>query len=132
MAILTKKAIKQANDNPSELVSIPEWGGDVYVRALTAFERDNLEERLFKQSEGKEPNNVRSIIAAMCCVDENGNRLFEDSDIEWLSKKNASAVSRVSDKARILSKMTKQEVEELEKNSEGDRANSSNSDSVSN
>ena len=28
---------------PRELVDVPEWGGDVWVRMLTASERDQLE-----------------------------------------------------------------------------------------
>ncbi len=36
MNILSKEAILSADDLPREIVSVPEWGGQVYVRTMTA------------------------------------------------------------------------------------------------
>ena len=43
VVFLNREAILAAEDLPRELVEVPEWGGAVYVRALTGAERDQFE-----------------------------------------------------------------------------------------
>lgn len=112
MALLTRDAILRAEDLLREKVEVPEWGGEVWVRAMTAAERDRLEAAVL---DGKTAS-IRALVAAMCMVDERGERLFGDQDVEALARKNAQALDRVFQVARRLSRMREADVEDAEKN----------------
>jgi hypothetical protein len=121
MALLTRDAILQAEDLPKELVLIPEWNGEVYVRALTGAERDAFEQSIVEQK-GKSTkmnlSNLRAKLVALTVVDEAGKRIFSDRDAELLGQKSAIAINRVFEVAQRLSGLSQEDVEELTKNSE--------------
>jgi len=114
--VLTRDAILGADDLPKQEVEIPEWGGSVFVRTMTAGERDAYESSMLLN--GK-PNlaNMRAKLVVRTAVDEEGKRLFADADAEALGKKSASAVDKLFGVAQRLNGLTKKDVEELEKNS---------------
>ncbi len=116
---LTREAILQAQDLPHEDVYVPEWGGWVRVRGLTAEERDKFEASIL-EGQGRNARvrmeNIRAKLVALAVVDEEGNRLFTDDDVALLAKKSAAAVQRVFDVAMRLSGLTEEAVEELAKN----------------
>lgn len=120
MAFLTKAQILAVKDIETEKVAVPEWGGEVLVRGLTARERDQFEDGVVKR-EGKKTTVVlrdaRAKLAALCMVDEDGQRLFSDAEVAQLTQKSAAALQRVFDAAQRLSGITAEDVEELEKNS---------------
>lgn len=120
--LLNRDAILQAQDLPTEDVEVPEWGGAVRVRGLTGAERDAFEQSVVEQR-GKSTRanlkNIRAKLVAMTVVDENGERLFSDSDAAILGKKSAAALNRVFEVAQRLNGMTPDDVEELSGNSEG-------------
>jgi len=113
--ILTKDQILAAEDVKVEEVEVPEWGGVVLVRGMTGIERDEFESKLVV---GEGPNakvdtrNVRAKLVAFCVVDEEGNRIFSDADVELLGKKSAAALQRVFDVAQRLSGMKEDSVKQ--------------------
>lgn len=119
--ILNKEDILQAKDVKIEAVDVPEWGGGVYVRSITAAERGQIEEAAakFKESKGKDSfaRTFTVKFAALAICDEEGTRLFKDDEIAQLQLKNAAAIARVAEVAQRLSGFTKEEMDELEKNS---------------
>jgi hypothetical protein len=118
MPILNRDAILAALDLPKELVSVPEWGGDVYVRGLTGKERDQFEAGMIDQrgkSQVVNLQNIRAKLASMSICDEDGKRLFTDADLAALAGKSAIALNRVFDVARKLSGLGDTDVEELTK-----------------
>lgn len=129
--ILSRKQILEAQDIQTEAVAVPEWGGDVLVRALTGAERDAMEAAMV---EGKGKNskvnlsNLRARMVAASAVDEDGSHLFTPGDVGVLGTKSAAALERVFSKARELSGMTDEDVEELTKNSEDAPSDASGSD----
>lgn len=131
MALLTRDAILQAQDLPTEDVEVPEWGGTVRVRALTGAERDAFEQSIVEQK-GKSTKmnlqNLRAKLVALTVVDEEGNRIFNDADAKLLGQKSALALNRVFEVAQKLSGLTPADVEELTKNSEGDQSEDSTLD----
>jgi len=123
MSVMNKQDILQVKDMQIEHVDVPEWGGSVCVRSITAAERGQIEAAAakFKESKGKDDSFARTFtvkFAALALCDEQGVRLFTDErDIANLAAKNASAVSRIAEVAQRMSGFTKQDLEELEKNS---------------
>jgi len=85
--MLSRDAIISACDTKPKRVDVPEWGGFVFVRALTAGEAENLQ----KDKAG----GFAARMAARCICDENGKRVFEDADVVALEAKSAGAMNRV-------------------------------------
>lgn len=131
MGLLTRDAILQIDDLPSRDVDVPEWGGTVRVRALTGAERDAFEQSIVEQR-GKSTKmnltNLRAKLVALSVVDEEGKRLFTDSDAKLLGQKSALALNRVFEVSQQLSGLTPSDVEELTKNSGGGQSDDSTSD----
>lgn len=119
MAILTKEQILAADDLPRESVEVPEWGGEVLVRALTAGERDAFEAELTERRGKQIEVNLRDVRAKLCSraiCDGDGKRLFTDQEVQTLAAKSASALTRVFEVAQRLSGLTGADVEALTKN----------------
>ena len=116
---LTRDEILSKGKLKAELVEVPEWQGAVYVRELTAAERDHWESKLVSL-EGKTTkltlDNARASLAAATVVDAEGKRLFTVEDIEALGKLSGAALDRVYAVATRLSGITEEDVEELAKN----------------
>lgn len=128
MAILNRDAILTASDIQTEVVEVPEWGGSVLVRGLTGAQRDRFEASMVELKKGKQVlklSNLRAYLAALSIVDEQGQLLFSNEDIEALGNKSCAALQRIWDVARRLSGLSDDDVEELTKNSESDQGDDS-------
>lgn len=130
-AYLDRAAILAAPDITTEDVEVPEWGGVVRVRGLTASQRDEFEGNSL-QGKGKNTSvnfvNMRARLVALCIVDEQGRPLFSERDIHDLGAKSAGAMDRLFDAATRLSGIGDHDVEELTKNSGSDQSGDSHSD----
>lgn len=116
--LLTRDMILQALDLPTERVEVPEWGGAVLVRGMSGTERDAIEQSVLSK-DGKglgDVTGLRARVVAYCVVDEQGQRLFQKSDVERLGAKSALALQRVFEVAQKLSGLSPEDVAELEKN----------------
>ena len=130
MAILNRDAIRAASDITTETVEVPEWGGSVLVRGLTGAQRDRFEAGMVEMRKGKlapKLSNVRAQLVALSLVDEQGQRMFSQDDVEMLGNKSCAALQRIWDVARRLSGLSDEDVEELTKNSESDQSDDSGS-----
>ena len=128
--LLNREAIFAAPDIQTEDVHIPQWGGTVRVKNLTASERDAFEESTTTQrGNNLELNrkNFRAKLVALCVVDEEGKRLFDDKDIHKLGAKSAAAMDLLFAAASRLSGISKDDEDELLKNSDGDQSDDSSS-----
>lgn len=114
---LTRDQILTADDLQRQEVDVPEWGGSVYVRAMTGLERDRFETSLTNgQDKGVNLQNIRARLVSLCAIDEEGARLFSDDDAKVLGQKSAKALDRVFDVAQRLNGLRDQDVEELAEN----------------
>lgn len=100
-------------------IDIPEWGTDakVFIRELMAGERDKIE--MLGAQLAKNPNamaDFRARIAVMAICDAEGTRLFQDADLQRVSKLGGKALDRIFDAVRKLSGLDDSSVEEAEKN----------------
>jgi hypothetical protein len=119
MKALSKAAILGADDLPRETVEVPEWGGAVVVRSMTAAERDAFEAEILEKQDrpaAERLANLRARVVARTAVDANGVRLFADEDIEALGQKSARALDRVYAAASKLNGLSERDEEELAKN----------------
>lgn len=120
--MLNRDAILKAQDLRRELVDVPEWGGEVYVRGFTALEKEEVEMRSMQMvdiatgqiKDARQMAGLKAWIVARCVVDSDGVRIFTDADMDGLQGKNAEVISRLADVAGRLSALG---VEEAEKNS---------------
>lgn len=111
--MLSRSAILAADDLPREEVSIPQWGGTVFVRTMTGAERDALE-AIHLKSPGR---NFRARVAVATVCDEKGQLLFTEADLVPLGTKSAAALDLILDVAMRLSGFNKKDVDRLEGNS---------------
>lgn len=119
MSILTKDDILDCNDLESIEIEVPEWGGSVIVSTMTGTARDNYESSIIKMVAGKAETdlyNIRAKLLASCLVDAEGNRLFDDDDIERLGMKSSAALERIFIVAQKLNAVTDEDIEEMAKN----------------
>ena len=126
--MLNKAQILAADDLPKEVVTVPEWGGEVFVRMLTGTERDRFEASLQGEKGKIDLTNVRARFCSLTMVDDAGKRLFADNEVMGLGQKSAKALDRVFGASQKLNGLTDADVEELAKNSESDPADASSSD----
>ena len=117
MSILTKDQILSAHDLKKIKIEVPEWGGAVYIKTITARERDQFEDTIYRSKKKIDISNVRAHLASLVLVDEKGANLFSADDINHLGRKSATAMDRVFSAGCKLNGMTPKDIEELEKNS---------------
>lgn len=126
--ILTRDQIVKAEDIEYEIVSIPEWGGDVKLKTMTGTERDAWESSVFR-AKGKVNNadyqDMRAKLLSRCIVGEDDKRLFSDKEVAAVGAKNASILDRLYIVAAKLNAIGADDEEELLKNSDGEVIDSS-------
>lgn len=121
--LLTREQIDSLNDVQFEEVEVPEWGGRVRLRSITAKQRDAFEQSMIVGEGVKRRANLlnaRAKLVALCLVDENGTRLYPDDKAYLLGERNAAGMDRVFSVCQRLSGLSQGDVDALAKNSEPD------------
>ncbi|SFE54590.1 hypothetical protein SAMN04487819_11664 [Actinopolyspora alba] len=111
--LLTREAILACDDEVTEIVSVPQWDGTVRVTSLTGKERDRIEAHMIGKDGKAKLDNLRARVVAASVVDEQGRRLFAETDLEALSGKNAAALDAIFTVAQRVSGMSDKDVDEL-------------------
>lgn len=118
---LSRETILAANDMKKVNVTVPEWGGDVWVRMLTGVERDVLDQSIAAARDTAEktgmPGRYRVLSAIAFTTDEEGVRLFTVKDADDLNDKAGAALDRIVDAGMKLNGMREADAEEAVKNS---------------
>ena len=114
LKILTREEILGADDIQIWEVEVPEWGGIVLCRSLTAAQVERVQGK-FK---GKGMKGVTAALVAMAIVDEDGKRVFHQNDLPELSTKSIAACTRVLKVIMEQNAMEEEDLEELAKNSD--------------
>jgi hypothetical protein len=117
---LSRDDILKCEDNAPEEVEVPEWGGTVLVRGMSGRERDAFEVSMRDQRSGQQIpgalNNLRAKVVARCVVDDDGDRLFTDSDFAALGEKRAAPIIRLFNVAARLSGLSEEDQKEMAAN----------------
>jgi len=106
---------------PVEVVQVPELGGTVKVKGMTARGRSEFEKQM-QTANGKPSKSrqaeVRERLIVASCVDDAGNLIFTDDDVAAIGNQSAAIVERIVNVAMRLCGMTTSDVEEIAKNYE--------------
>lgn len=110
--------ILNVDDLKQKRVDVPEWGGYVVIKTMSAEARDAYEMSLFKRdSDGDYKQNLengRAKLVAACCIAPNGQRMFKSEDhVIALGQKSAAAVNRIFEECQKLNAVTDQDIDEL-------------------
>lgn len=129
LPVLRKSDILKVDDLKLERVPVPEWGGCVLIRTLTASELDHFEASILNEDGTKDYANVRARFVSRCLIDEQGTLMFGEEEAALLGEKSAAALDRIYDAAARLNGRSQADMEELAKNSAGGPTGDSHADS---
>jgi len=114
MKQLTAEQILQAPRAKPVPVEVPEWGGIVHVRMLTAGELDQFQMQVSDQP--KDSRQVRGLLVAVCCCDEQGYPLFTEAQVEQLAALDCAPMERVFEAAQKLNGLARSAQDDARKN----------------
>lgn len=98
--ILNRDSILGMQDLEMEAVEVPEWGGSVKVRALSNSDIKRINKLAKNESTQLD---AMVLTVALSVVDDEGNRIFEDKDVDKLAQKSFSVITRLSNVCTRLS-----------------------------
>ena len=110
MAFLSRDDILGRDDLRRVRLTVPEWGGDIFVRTMTGYEKDWYETQNYDDQGNALPVqqrwlNLRARMAVLTVCDEQGNSLFTLADMDQLTRKSAPALDRIWEVATRLNGM---------------------------
>lgn len=109
---MNKAQILAPKPPKSEPVEVPEWGGTVNVVCMSAIERDGMDVELFNMPDGEGMTNFRARVLVRAVRDENGARIFEDTDAEALGQQPNDVILRLYAVAKRLNGLNTSEIVE--------------------
>jgi len=118
MAYATKDGIAAAHDWEVCEYDVPEWGGVIRLRSLSALERLQLVKQ-FRDETAQNDNAFMfyATLITMSQVDEHGNQFWRlDNDTATLQSRNWNVLERVARKIMQINGMGNEEQDALEKN----------------
>ena len=114
MTLLDRGRILSGAPLASMDVDVPEWGGAVRVREMTAGERDTFD-ILLVEDQHLDLRDYRAKLVAATACDEEGKLLFGQGDLEALTKLGAGAMDRLFEAAARLNHLTSGDMDALGK-----------------
>lgn len=122
--MLNRDQILSAKDRAQERVSIPEWGGEVMLTALSVRDRTAVLSEWARlgavQKDGGDPASamleIKLRLVALSVTDAEGVPLFTVDDMAELAKKSNQAIGVISDAAITLNKFFVSATEDAAKN----------------
>lgn len=100
---LSAADILKAEDLDYKEVEVPEWGGTIRLRAMSAV--DSLIFLVAMEGENKKKQ-ANTRLVAMSVVDENGNKVFTENQLSALEGKNVRVINRLAEEVLILNGMS--------------------------
>jgi hypothetical protein len=86
-------------------LEVPEWGGEVYVRVLSAKDQAEL-------SDGVKPAEMPIRVLLHCLVDEAGEPILKEEDAEALAEEDFPVILRVFAFVAKLNGLSTKELDE--------------------
>lgn len=121
---LTRAEIDAVDDRPTGEVEVPQWGGWVRLRAMSAKQRSMVTGTMIAV-DGKdvsfkadEIGNVQLMTVASCLIDEHGASLYTAGELAAIGEKSAGAIEDIYSALQELSGLGEDAVEDAEGNSD--------------
>lgn len=111
--MISKETLLSSCKRKIEKVNVPLDGGHVFVRSMTAKERDDYE---LASLETGNNNSSRVMMLLHTVCDKDGELIFSEDDIALIGEMDGAIVQPIYNKAVDLAYITKEDIEELEKN----------------
>jgi len=109
--MLDKNKILAVNDTKPVKVSVPEWGGHVYLRVMRGDERMVFESLVNTD----DMSFIREKLLCTCICDEEGGRIFADDDFKLLAAKSSRVINRLFEQAMAVNGIGEDSVEQEKK-----------------
>lgn len=100
-----EEILAAARHGKPQPLDVPEWGGTVWLRVLSAKDQLAL-------TEGIEQRDVPFRVLIGCVCDEDGNAIFEQGDEDALMEQPFPVIMRVFAEAAKLNGLSSRELEE--------------------
>lgn len=117
---LTRDQILQAARTATierDKLTVPELGGEIYVRGMSGTERDAFEDglriRKGRKTGQTDMRNFRAKLAVKVIVTEDGQRILNDEDASIFGQLPAGVLDRIISRCSELSGIAEEEVEDL-------------------
>lgn len=111
---LTRDRILAVQDFATEVVDVPEWGGQVLVRELSASEVEKIGFDMATPDGGVDARKARGVmqqVVVWAVIDENNESVFNKNDVKELGQKSYPAIQRIASAIMRLSGLTAEEEE---------------------
>lgn len=109
MGLTREQILRSRQDRKPHRFEVPEWGGDVFIRVLSAQDQMALAEGSDTESD-KTRMPIRVLLASL--VDEEGSRLFNDEDFDELAQEDFTIILRVFSESAKLNGLSTKELDE--------------------
>lgn len=136
IVLLSRAQMLNADDTVYDYVHVPQWGGHVRIKSLTAGERERYEESTMTRVQTPDGMTkeqvllgIRAKLVVLAVVDEKGQAVFKKEDAPVLLRKNTAAVQLVYEAIQRLSGMRKADVVDAGETSSSARNGASSSGS---
>ena len=106
---LSASQILAAHDFRSQVVPVPEWGGEVRIRTFSLRVKEALEECYLS----KKQTGIRAIMLAGSICDDTGRLLFDADNVAALEEKSGEVCNRLFE---AIAELNKSDVEDDAKN----------------
>lgn len=123
--MLTREQILNRKAGRFEVVAVPEWGGEVNIRALCVRDRAIIEadfvrlHRLIKSQDDSSVSHMTNLklqVVALSVVDAEGVALFTLDDLDALAQQEPEAIGAIADAAILLNGFAAKSTEDAAKN----------------
>ena len=115
-ASLSREQILSVIDLRRETLSIPEWGGDIIVRGMAAYERDKILTAIDPSKSTMTDSQLKATLCFQCVITSQGQRVFTEADIDILQTKNPQVLDKIANRILGLSGVGEAAVTSIEKN----------------
>jgi hypothetical protein len=119
---LTREQILSNKSFRSKTIEIPEWGGEVRLKAMSGADREAMESVVYEDVGGKlQIKKGVSYMAEMLLrtwCDDDGNLLFKPDEINLIQEKDSVILARIFKVAAEVNGLSGDEEKVIEKNSE--------------
>lgn len=116
---LTREQIKARRAAlPREPLIVPELGDEpLYIAKMSASARDRFEAMVNQGVVGRvNLDNIRARFCTLVCVNDKGEKLFEDADADWLGEMDTDVIQKIVDVGFRINGISKEAVEDAAKN----------------